>query len=443
MYASMNSPSQLDGWKSSGGDPCDQSWKGITCSGSKVTEIDLSGLGLSGSIGYKLSGLETVTYLDLSGNEFNGNVPYSIAQMTDLKELYLNNNQLNGQLSDMFGQLSKLTKMDLSSNSLSGDLPQSFKNLSTLSTLYLQNNKFTGSINVLSNLPLDDLTGGNSWSSGPAPPPPPGTKSDTRASQSNKENEKSGLSGVAIAGIVLGFLIILGIVINLFSRRSTPPPTHYIEDNMLSPRRPFTPLSSGELSSDFHAKSHKEFRELKSFKSSSSNRVKGLQASPSISLKLPSSTCLQSFNNNEFANNLDVKTSSSVAIASYSLADLQTATGNFATGCLLGEGSMGRVYRAQYADGRVLAVKKIDSSLFHGERGEGFADIVSNISKICHPNVTELIGYCKEQGQNMLVYEYFRNGSLHEFLHLSDDFSKPLTWNTRVRIALGTAHAVE
>ncbi|CAA2971308.1 STRUBBELIG-RECEPTOR FAMILY 5 [Olea europaea subsp. europaea] len=179
MYTSMNSPSQLDGWKSSGGDPCGQSWKGITCSGSKVTEIDLSDLGLSGSIGYKLSGLESVTYfdvsknnfngnipyqlppnlklMDLSGNEFNGNVPYSISQMTDLKELYLNNNQLNGQLSDMFGQLSKLTKMDLSSNSLSGDLPQSFKNLSTLSTLYLQNNKFTGSINVLSNLPLDDL----------------------------------------------------------------------------------------------------------------------------------------------------------------------------------------------------------------------------------------------------------------------------------------------
>lgn len=92
---------------------------------------------------------------------------------------------------------------------------------------------------------------------------------------------------------------------------------------------------------------------------------------------------------------------------------------------------------------QVLAVKKIDSSLFHGERGQRFADIVSNISKIRHPNVTELVGYCTEQGQNMLVYEYFRNGSLHEFLHLSDDFSKPLTWNTRVRIALGTAHAVE
>ncbi|XP_022145862.1 protein STRUBBELIG-RECEPTOR FAMILY 5-like [Momordica charantia] len=43
----------------------------------------------------------------------------------------------------------------------------------------------------------------------------------------------------------------------------------------------------------------------------------------------------------------------------------------------------------------------------------------------------------------MLIYEYFVNGSLHGFLHMSDDFSKPLTWNTRVRIALGTARALE
>lgn len=92
---------------------------------------------------------------------------------------------------------------------------------------------------------------------------------------------------------------------------------------------------------------------------------------------------------------------------------------------------------------QVLAVKKIDSSLFQGVRPEKFSEIVSNISKLHHPNIAAIVGYCAEQGHNMLVYEYFRNGSLHEFLHLSDDYSKPLTWNTRVRIALGTARAVE
>ncbi|GMY20930.1 protein STRUBBELIG-RECEPTOR FAMILY 5 isoform X2 [Fagus crenata] len=64
-----------------------------------------------------------------------------------------------------------------------------------------------------------------------------------------------------------------------------------------------------------------------------------------------------------------------------------------------------------------------------------------------HPmdiNMSECVAPIEpNQGHNMLIYEYFRNGSLHEFLHMSDDYSKPLTWNTRVRIALGTARAVE
>lgn len=92
---------------------------------------------------------------------------------------------------------------------------------------------------------------------------------------------------------------------------------------------------------------------------------------------------------------------------------------------------------------QVLAVKKIDSSLFQARRSEEFSGIVSNISRLQHANIAELVGYCSEQGHNMLIYEYFRNGSLHEFLHMSDDYSKPLTWNTRVRIALGTGRAVE
>lgn len=38
-YKSMNSPSKLKGWSSSGGDPCGDSWDGITCKGSSVTEM--------------------------------------------------------------------------------------------------------------------------------------------------------------------------------------------------------------------------------------------------------------------------------------------------------------------------------------------------------------------------------------------------------------------
>jgi serine/threonine protein kinase len=98
---------------------------------------------------------------------------------------------------------------------------------------------------------------------------------------------------------------------------------------------------------------------------------------------------------------------------------------------------------------QVLAVKKVDDSallsLYGGDQ-DAFLELVSNVSRLRHPNIVPLTGYCVEHGQRLLVYEYVGNRTLHDVLqHLSDDdgASKKLTWNTRVRIALGTARALE
>ncbi|XP_028064299.1 serine carboxypeptidase-like 15 [Camellia sinensis] len=96
-----------------------------------------------------------------------------------------------------------------------------------------------------------------------------------------------------------------------------------------------------------------------------------------------------------------------------------------------------------YSWTKVLAVKKINSSALPNHLSKDFMDIVSDVSRLRHPNITELVGYCLEHGQHLLVYEFHKNGSLYDFLHLSDEFSKPLTWKKRVKIALGTARAQE
>lgn len=71
-------------------------------------------------------------------------------------------------------------------------------------------------------------------------------------------------------------------------------------------------------------------------------------------LKHSVSSRVMSFNDTEFANKLNAKrTISTRAATEFELSDLQTATANFAPGNLLGEGSIGRVYRAKYPDGRV------------------------------------------------------------------------------------------
>ena len=87
-------------------------------------------------------------------------------------------------------------------------------------------------------------------------------------------------------------------------------------------------------------------------------------------------------------------------------------------------------------------MKKIDSSAL-SNISEDFTEIVASISQLHHPNITELVGYCSEHGQHLLIYDFQRNGSLNDFLHLDDEYSKPLTWNTRVKIALGSARALE
>ncbi|CAN8259539.1 unnamed protein product [Cochlearia groenlandica] len=481
-YKSMNSPSKLKGWSTSGGDPCGDSWDGITCKGSSVTEIRVSGLGLGGSLGYQLANLKSLTYLDVSKNnlngnlpyqlpenlayldgsenDFNGNVPYSVSLMNDLNYLNLGRNNLNGELSDMFQKLPKLETIDLSSNQLTGKLPQSFSNLTGLKTLHLQENQFKGSINAIRDLPqIDDVnvannqftgwipnelkditnleTGGNKWSNGRAPSPPPGTRHIDRNSGGGIGSSKALTTGVIIAVASIGGLIFFAGVIALFARRkNTNVSSHFFDEekgggtNRSKPL--FTPQSSQMLQFD----SMDDFRGQKTVDSETSVDTKA-------SVKRTSSV---SFKNTPTFHLIPPTASpedSPRGVRVFALMDLENSASGFSPNRLIGEGTIGRVYKAKYQDGKKFAVKEIDSSLLGKENSEQFSDIVSNISSIHHPNIAELVGYCSGQGRNMLVYEYFTSGSLNRFLHQSDDFSNPLTWNTRIRIALGTAQAIE
>lgn len=462
MFQSLNSPSQLNRWRSSGGDPCGDGWKGITCSGSSVTRIELSGLGLSGTLGYQLSSLTSVTYFDMSKNNLNGDIPYqlppnadhidlgentlsggipfSISQMTDLTYLNLAHNQLNGQLTDM--SLHRLSLLDLSYNQFSGNLPQSFGSLSSLKKLLLQNNQLSGSIGVLAHLSLEELniqnnqfTGwipnklksihnlkidGNSWSSSSAPSGM-SKAGDVSSSTADDGNQNSGMKAAAIVVTVIAVLVLALLLMALVKRRSSAS-SHYLVDQY-SQNRSSTPLVDNEL------------------KGSSSIDIKSTEAA-SLGLTPTPTDARKSVSDNEFANKFHSRRSTDrPPLTIYSSSDLQAATRFFSSSCLLGEGNIGSVYKATVSDGKVLAVKKIETLNLSGTYD--FMEIVSDISKLHHPNMSELLGYCSESGYKCLVYEYQWNGSLHGFLHLSDEYSKPLTWDTRVRIALGTARAVE
>ncbi|GAB2298916.1 Protein STRUBBELIG-REPTOR FAMILY 8 [Dionaea muscipula] len=137
------------------------------------------------------------------------------------------------------------------------------------------------------------------------------------------------------------------------------------------------------------------------------------------------------------------KVKSPITASSYTVASLQIATNSFSQENLIGEGSLGRVYKAMLPNGKILAVKKIDNSALSLQEEDNFVEAVSNMSRLRHPNIVPLVGYCAEHGQRLLVYEYIAYGSLCDILHFSDDGGQRLSWNARVKVALGTARALE
>lgn len=61
-----------------------------------------------------------------------------------------------------------------------------------------------------------------------------------------------------------------------------------------------------------------------------------------------------------------------------------------------------------------MAVKKLDRKGLQGSR-EFCAEVIM-LSLVRHPNLVNLVGYCAEGEQRLLVYEYMANGSLENHL---------------------------
>ncbi|KAL1151611.1 hypothetical protein V6Z11_A09G054300 [Gossypium hirsutum] len=121
---------------------------------------------------------------------------------------------------------------------------------------------------------------------------------------------------------------------------------------------------------------------------------------------------------------------------------LANATQNFRKESLIGQGGFGAVYKGQLeSTGQVVAVKQLDKTGLQGEKE--FLVEVLMLSLLRHPNLVNLIGYCAEGDQRLLVYEYMQLGSLEDHLHYLRPDQKPLDWNTRMTIAAGAAKGLE
>ncbi|XP_075519735.1 putative LRR receptor-like serine/threonine-protein kinase At1g06840 isoform X1 [Primulina tabacum] len=125
-------------------------------------------------------------------------------------------------------------------------------------------------------------------------------------------------------------------------------------------------------------------------------------------------------------------------VKDFTYAEMALATNNFNSSSQVGEGGYGKVYRGVLADKTVVAIKRAQQGSLQGEKE--FLTEIDLLSRLHHRNLVSLVGYCDEEGEQMLVYEFMSNGTLRD--HLSGKFKVPLNFATRVRIALASARGI-
>ncbi|VAH41567.1 unnamed protein product [Triticum turgidum subsp. durum] len=131
-----------------------------------------------------------------------------------------------------------------------------------------------------------------------------------------------------------------------------------------------------------------------------------------------------------------------IAAQTFTFRELAAATNGFRADCLLGEGGFGRVYKGYLESiNQVVAIKQLDRNGLQGNRE--FLVEVLMLSLLHHPHLVNLIGYCADGDQRLLVYEYMPLGSLEDHLHDPSPDKPRLDWNTRMKIAAGAAKGLE
>ncbi|XP_045808024.1 receptor protein kinase TMK1-like [Trifolium pratense] len=321
-----------------------------------------------------------ISTIDFRNKGFSGSISPSFASLTSVTKLLLANNNLTGTIPKELASMPALKELDVSNNSLYGQIP-SFR------------------AGVIVN------TNGNPDIGKDKPHGSPG-------SSSGGEHKKK-LAVGTIIGVVIGIVGLLGVGVLVFVIYRRRHNKHDGKDQ--------TPNAIV-----VHPRHSRDGNAVKISVAASGSAGAGIAGGTS-GFSPPSSV------QNVEAGNMVI-----------SIQVLREVTNNFSDENILGKGGFGTVYKGELDDGTKIAVKRMQSEMVGGQGLDEFKSEIAVLTKVRHRHLVALHGYCLEDNEKLLVYEYMPQGTLSQHLFdWEDDGSKPLEWKRRLSIALDVARGVE
>ncbi|KAI8029728.1 putative inactive leucine-rich repeat receptor-like protein kinase [Camellia lanceoleosa] len=390
-----------------------------------LTDIAISHNRLSGKLP-DLSTLTSLHLLDLRDNHLDSELPL---MPKSLATVLLSNNSFSGKICKQFGQLNQLQHLDLSLNTLSGTPPSSLFSLPNISYLNLASNMLTGElpnhlncggelgfVDISSNRLIGSLPsclgttsndkvvkfGGNCLSVDIQHQHPESyCKKAYMEMKNSKGKEIWVLIGVIGGAIIVTVLLVLGLLILYRRYHSRGTLGQHTKSKVIVQE-----TTPGGISSELLANAR--------FISQAAKL--GTQGAP--------------------------------LYRSFTLEELEEATGNFEKSTFLGKGSLGKIYKGRLENGTYVTIRSL--ALFRKDSIRNLKLRLDLLSKLRHPHLVGLLGHCIDGGAQddstvdrvFLVYEYVPNGDFRSYLSESCP-EKVLTWSDRLAILIGIAKAVD